>query len=63
VRNDGTYRRDIGRLLGQYAPVSGAVELLELLNDEDRKAMWLVAIDALAELFKHQDPDQDLLVA
>jgi len=78
ARNDGIYRRDIGRLLGQYAPDQGAARLLELLEDETRKAEWLVAIDALAELFQqqapefqtpghqtpgHQTPDQSLLVA
>lgn len=61
--DDGTYRRDIGKLLGQYAPVAGAARLLELLNDEDHKTHWLVAIDALAELFQHQAPDETRLVA
>ncbi|HHL21547.1 MAG TPA: hypothetical protein ENJ52_08450, partial [Aliiroseovarius sp.] len=56
TRNDGTYRFDIGRLLARYAPVTGAARLLDLLNDETRKAQWLVAIDALAELFKHDEP-------
>ncbi len=63
TRNDGTYRRDIGNLLGQYAPVTGTARLLDLLRDETRKSEWLVAIDALAELFQHQAPEQDLLVA
>lgn len=63
VRNDGIYRREIGRLLGQYAPQTGAVHLLDLLNDENRKAEWLVAIDALAEFFQHRAPDPALLVA
>ncbi len=63
VRNDGIYRRDIGKLLAQYAPTKGAARLLELLNDEHRKPQWLVAIDALAELFQHQAPETELLVA
>ena len=52
VSHDGTYRRDIGRLLGEFAPDAGAARLLELLADESQKARWLVAIDALAELFQ-----------
>lgn len=63
TRNDGTYRRDIGRLLGQYAPNKGAARLLDLMRDETRKSEWLVAIDALSELFQHQTPEQSLLVA
>lgn len=58
VSNDGTYRRDIGRLLGQYAPDAGAEKLLDLLADENRKIHWLVAIDALAELFLANEPTQ-----
>lgn len=63
VRNDGIYRRDIGRLLTQYAPTKGAAGFLDMLNDDDRKAPWQVAIDALAELSQHQVPEQTLLVA
>ena len=63
VKNDGIYRRDIGRLLGEYAPHTGTARLLDLLGDETRKTEWLVAIDALAELYQHQAPDQSLLVA
>jgi len=50
--HDGTYRRDIGRLFGQYAPKAGAAALLNMLNDETKKTLWLVAIDALAELYQ-----------
>jgi HEAT repeat protein len=67
TRNDGIYRRDIGRLLGEYAPQKGAARLLDLLSNEDRKQVWLVAIDALAELFQtqsaNQPTDQTRLVA
>ena len=63
VTNDGTYRRDIGQLLGQYAPDAGAARLLELLADEDQKARWLVAIDALAELFQQPPLTEALKVA
>ena len=63
VENDGTYRRDIGQLLGQYAPEAGVERLLELLADEDQKARWLVAIDALAELFQQPDAPEVLQVA
>lgn len=63
VTNDGTYRRDIGKLLGQYAPDAGAARLLELLSDEEQKARWLVAIDALAELFQQPGQAEALKVA
>jgi len=63
VQHDGTYRRDIGRLLGQYAPIQGAKRLLVLLNNEDKKAHWLVAIDALAEIYRQPEPTENLLVA
>jgi len=63
TRNDGIYRREIGRLLGQYAPQEGAARLLDLLEDQTRKIEWLVAIDALAELFQHQALDRELMVA
>lgn len=63
VQHDGTYRRDIGRLLGQYAPLQGAKRLLDLLNDENKKTYWLVAIDALAELYQQPEPADTLLVA
>lgn len=63
VTNDGTYRRDIGKLLGQYAPEAGAARLLELLSDEAQKERWLVAIDALAELFLQPAQAEALLVA
>lgn len=63
VTNDGTYRRDIGKLLGKYAPDAGAARLLELLTDEDQKARWLVAIDALAELYQQPDQLEALKVA
>ncbi len=63
VTNDGTYRRDIGKLLGQYAPDAGAARLLELLADEDQKSRWLVAIDALAELFQQPLQAETLKVA
>ena len=62
VTHDGTYRRDIGRLLGEFAPDAGAARLLELLSDESQKARWLVAIDALAELFQQQ-PRKEVLKA
>jgi HEAT repeat protein len=58
--HDGTYRRDIGQLFGKYAPEAGAQSLLELLADEDKKGLWLVAIDALAELYLTQDKQPDI---
>ncbi len=49
--HDGTYRRDIGRMFGEYAPDAGAEGLLKMLSDEAQKTYWLVAIDALAALY------------
>lgn len=63
LTNDGIYRRDIGKLLGEYAPDAGAKRLLALLNDESEKSRWLVAIDALAELFQHKPEFATLKVA
>ena len=63
TRNDGIYRYDIGKLFGQYAPVKGAAALLDLLNNEDQKINWLVAIDALAEVFQQPEPTEALMVA
>jgi HEAT repeat protein len=60
LTNDGTFRREIGQLLGRYAPDAGAARLLDVLADDDQKARWLVAIDALAELFQ-QDPEPEAL--
>jgi len=63
VHHDGTYRNDIGKLLAQYAPDRGMERLLVLLNDEKHKAHWLVALDALAEIFTHAIPEENRLVA
>ena len=63
VANDGTYRRDVGQLLGQYAPEAGAARLLEMLANEGEKARWLVAIDALAELYQQPPQAEALKVA
>ncbi|MBV1865754.1 MAG: HEAT repeat domain-containing protein [Rhodobacteraceae bacterium] len=63
VQHDGIYRRDIGKLLGEYAPRKGAARLIDLLNNEDYKDKWLVAIDALAEIFVQPEPADTLLVA
>ncbi len=50
---DGTNRREIGQLLGRYAPEVGAERLLDTLEDSDLRTSWLVPIDALAELFEN----------
>jgi HEAT repeat protein len=63
TQNDGIYRYDIGKLFGQYAPIKGAAALLALLNNEDQKINWLVAIDALAEVFQQPEPTEALMVA
>ncbi len=63
VRHDGTYRSDIGKLLAEYAPDCGMERLLVLLNDEKHRAHWLVAIDALAEIFASATPQETRMVA
>ncbi len=63
MANDGTYRRDIGKLLGQYAPAAGAKALLAVLENDTLKAKWLVAIDALSELFQTPEPEATLKAA
>lgn len=60
MANDGTYRRDIGKLLRQYAPNAGAEALLAVLEDDALKAKWLVAIEALSELFQTPEPKATL---
>jgi|LGOV01.1.fsa_nt_gb HEAT repeat protein len=51
-QNDGVYRRDIGKLLGTYAPEAGVKRLLEVLDDDEYRRNWLVPLDALAEVFQ-----------
>lgn len=63
VYHDGTYRNDIGKLLAEFAPDRGMERLLVLLDDEKHKPHWLVAIDALAEIFAHATPDETRMVA
>lgn len=61
--HDGTYRRDVGRLLATYAPEAGVRRLLEVLQDNDNRRNWLVALDALSEIFAHWEQSQSLKVA
>lgn len=63
MTNDGTYRRDIGILLGTHAREAGMVRLIEVLEDENHKRNWLVAIDALAEVFQQETLDTNRKVA
>jgi len=51
-KNDGVYRRDVGKLLGTYARNAGVKRLLEVLEDEKYRSSWLVPLDALAEVFQ-----------
>ncbi len=63
LKNDGAQRRDIGRLLGEFAPETGAKRLIDVLEDEGQRQFWLVAIDALGELFSQQNKSDELKVA
>ena len=58
--DDGAYRREVGRLLGAFAREPAARTLLRILADESRKRTWLVAIDALAEMFQQPEPPEEL---
>ena len=61
--NDGTYRRDIGKLLGTYARDAGIETLTKVLQDKSHRRDWLVAIDALAEIFAQDPQPKELKVA
>lgn len=63
MMNDGTYRKVIGQLLGTYAPEAGVKRLLEVLGDEEYRRSWLVALDALTELFQQPAIAEELKVA
>jgi len=60
LADDGTYRREVGRLLGAFAREPATRTLLRILGDESRKRTWLVAIDALAEMFQQPEPPEEL---
>lgn len=62
-RHNGTYRQEIGRLLGAHAPRGGTEALLAVLQDEGMRRSWLVAIDALAEIFRHENDQEELKIA
>ena len=63
LADDGTYRREVGRLLGASAREPAAEKLLGILADETHKRHWLVAIEALAEMFAQPEPPVELKVA
>ena len=58
--DDGTYRREVGRLLGAFAREPATRALLRILGEERHKRRWLVAIDALAEMFQQPEPPEEL---
>jgi HEAT repeat protein len=60
LADDGTYRREVGRLLGAFAREPATRALLRILGDESHKRTWLVAIDALAEMFQQPEPPEAL---
>lgn len=62
-RNDGTYRRDIGQLLGEYAPEAGISRLIDLASDDEHLRERLVVIDALAEALARAAQNKSLKVA
>lgn len=62
-RHDGTYRRDIGQLLGTYAGEAGIERLIDLLQDDAHLRERLVVIEALAEAINCHSKTNDLKVA
>jgi HEAT repeat protein len=58
--DDGTYRREVGRLLGAFAREPATRALLRILGEERHKRRWLVAIDALGEMFQRPEPPEEL---
>jgi HEAT repeat protein len=63
LRDDGMYRREAGRLLGAFAREPAAGKFLGILADNSLKRHWLVAIEALAEMFQQPEPPVELKVA
>jgi HEAT repeat protein len=57
--NDGSFRRDIGRLLGTHAREAALLRLTEFLQDDAYLRQRLVVIDALAEIFALKDPPEE----
>jgi HEAT repeat protein len=62
-RDDGMYCRDVGRILGAFARKPAARILLGILGDDSHKRHWLVAIEALAEMYQQPEPAEELKVA
>jgi HEAT repeat protein len=61
--DDGMYRREAGRLLGAFAREPAAGKFLGILDDNSLKRHWLVAIEALAEMFQQPESPVELKVA
>jgi HEAT repeat protein len=61
--DDGMYRREAGRLLGAFAREPAAGKFLGILADNSLKRHWLVAIEALAEMFQQPESPVELKVA
>jgi len=55
---EGFHHREIAAILGRIAPGKAARAFLQVLGDEARKRVWLVAIEALDEIFAGIDPCQ-----
>ncbi len=61
--NDGTHRREVGQMLGLYAPQEALNRLIELASDDTRLRQRLVVIDALAEVIATTDQSRELNAA
>ncbi len=62
LAHDGMHRRDIVSMLKSWNANEAAEKYLHILMDEDNKRAWLVAIEALGDLY-HYPEDRDIQAA
>ena len=53
LRFDGMHRRDVVELLKEWNAAEASEKYLKILQDDSRKRVWLVAIEALGDLLEH----------
>jgi len=57
--HDGMHRRDIVAMLKDWNANQAAEKYLNILDNEENKRVWLIAIEALSDLFNHSG-DEDI---
>ncbi len=55
LAHDGMHRRDIVAMLKDWNANEAAEKYLNILDDDDNKRAWLVAIEALGDLFSYSE--------